>query len=139
MLTSVTTDYEKKEYRYNYGDNSLKSVTFNDGTMYLLEYNEMGHISGRRYITGNTQSSQQIYTYSDGGMFSVTSLPDDNNYSLTFSETGDVIAVTRPGFYPDKIIANKNTYVNMEGDLVRFGLSFPSLSGFQCCLIYLVF
>jgi len=117
-LRSVTTDSERKEYRYNYQDSSLRMIKYDGGLTYLFDYNEMGHISGRRYVIGTKEIVRQVYSHTPGGMLRVTSIPDDDNYGMVYSENGQVIAVNRAGYFPDKTVSTKDTHINLDGDLV---------------------
>ncbi|XP_053392818.1 uncharacterized protein LOC123564214 isoform X2 [Mercenaria mercenaria] len=117
-LREIITNSGTKQYSYNYRDSSLKYVEYDDGSMFIFEYNNLGHISARRFIVANRVVSTQEYIYSDGGMLSVRSEPDENGYNLTFSEKGDIILVKRKGFIPDKTVMTKNMETKYQGDMI---------------------
>jgi hypothetical protein len=111
--------------RYYYKDNALSYVMYEDRSMFLFQYNGMGHLKSRSFIVNNKKVSELVYSYSNGGMISVHSPIEDETYRLTFSEEGDVIQILRDGYLPDRTVFTKTTETNTkttetnyEGDTV---------------------
>jgi hypothetical protein len=104
--------------RYYYKDNALSYVMYEDRSMFLFQYNDMGHLKSRSFIVNNKKVSELVYSYSNGGMISVHNSIENETYRLTFSEEGDVIQILRDGYLPDRTVFTKTTETNYEGDTV---------------------
>ncbi|WAR23257.1 WAPA-like protein, partial [Mya arenaria] len=115
LLTSVRTNSDSTTYTYN-PDNSLNTISFDDGTRFEFDYNDLGHVKSRRYFISDKEVDRQEYLYTNGGMLSVHSWPAATGYNLTYSESGEIIATHRLGFLPDTVVTTKSTQINYEGD-----------------------
>ncbi|XP_060589875.1 uncharacterized protein LOC132745057 [Ruditapes philippinarum] len=104
--------------RYYYKDNALSYVMYEDRSMFLFQYNDMGHLKSRSFIVNNKKVSELVYSYSNGGMISVHNSIENETYRLTFSEEGDVIQILRDGYLPDRTVFTKTTETNYEGDTI---------------------
>ncbi|WAR23259.1 WAPA-like protein [Mya arenaria] len=115
LLTSVRTNSDSTTYTYN-PDNSLNTISFDDGTRFEFDYNNLGHVKFRRYFISDKEVDRQEYLYTDGGMLSVYSWPAATGYNLTYSESGEIIATHRLGFLPETVVTTKSAQINYEGD-----------------------
>lgn len=91
---------------------------YEDRSILLFQYNEIGHLKSRSLIVNNKKVFEEDHVYSNGGMLSVHYPNSNEKFSLTFSEEGDVIQIMRDGYLPDRTVFTDSSETNYEGDTV---------------------